>query len=115
MLALSGGASALRLWSAEEPHLYLLLLSLVEGGSSGSGGSAGGSSGISSSSSGGSSGDGEVLEIEACQVGMGGFGLWRDRSQCSRRPCLTVRSRLEEFGWVRLRCLRGMAGEGCCG
>ena len=46
MLALPGGAAALRLWSAEEPHLYLLLLSLVA-----------------------SSGSGCVLEIEACQVG----------------------------------------------
>lgn len=48
VLALPGGAGALRLWSAEEPNLYLLLLSLVAGG-----------------------GSGEVLEIEACQVGAG--------------------------------------------
>lgn len=43
MLSLPGGAASLRLWSAEEPHLHLLLLSLVAGG-------------------------GEVLEIEACQA-----------------------------------------------
>lgn len=74
MLALPGGASALQLWSAEEPHLYLLLLSLVND-SNRSGGSAGGSSDSrSGSSSGGSSGDGEVLEMEACQVGMEALG-----------------------------------------
>lgn len=59
MLALPGGAAALRLWSAEEPHLYLLLLELVVGGSTGS-----------------SSSCGEVLEIEACQVGCCGVD-WR--------------------------------------
>ncbi|KAL4457400.1 hypothetical protein ABPG75_012265 [Micractinium tetrahymenae] len=46
MLGLPGGAEALRLWSAEQPHLYLLLLELKQGGQAG-----------------------EVLETEACQVG----------------------------------------------
>lgn len=45
MLSLRGGAEALRLWSAEQPHLYVLLLELQR-----------------------STGDGQVLEIEACQV-----------------------------------------------
>ena len=49
MLSLPGGASTLRLWSAEEPHLYLLLISLVP-------------------AAGAQEGGGGVLEIEACQV-----------------------------------------------
>ena len=74
MLALPGGATALHLWSAEEPRLYLLLLSLVDGsendGTGGGGGSSGG--GGSAGGSGTSGGGGEkVLEIEACQVGLG--------------------------------------------
>ncbi|PRW56286.1 Beta-galactosidase isoform A [Chlorella sorokiniana] len=72
MLALPGGAAALRLWSAEEPHLYLLLLSLVEGGGGSSateGGSASGSVSGGGGTSGSAAGGGEVLEIEACQVG----------------------------------------------
>lgn len=56
MLTLPGGAAALRLWSAELPHLYLLLLSLVEGDGSGSS---------------------QPIEIEACQVSGGGpTDLW---------------------------------------
>jgi hypothetical protein len=58
MLSLPGGADSLQLWSAEEPHLYLLLLALTGNGSSGS----------SDSSNTSSSG---VLEIEACQVSSG--------------------------------------------
>jgi hypothetical protein len=53
MLSLPGGAAQLRLWSAEQPHLYLLLLTLVQRGSSG----------------GDSSCEAGALEIEACQVG----------------------------------------------
>ncbi|KAI7835593.1 hypothetical protein COHA_010514 [Chlorella ohadii] len=80
MLALPGGAEALRLWSAEEPDLYLLLLSLVDScrscdgsgsgsGDGGGGGSTGGSAGASGGGSAVGSSGGEVLEIEACQVG----------------------------------------------
>ena len=54
MLSLPGGAASLRLWSAEQPHLYLLLLSL-------------------SSSGGGEGGGRRVLEWEACQVGCRGW------------------------------------------
>ncbi len=55
MLSLRGGAEALRLWSAEQPHLYVLLLELQC-----------------------STGDGQVLEIEACQVSCS-----RMRARCS--------------------------------
>jgi hypothetical protein len=64
MLSLPGGAAELRLWSAERPHLYLLLLSLV-----------------TASVDGGAGEEGRVLEWEACQVcGSGQF--WRCLTAC---------------------------------
>jgi hypothetical protein len=50
LLSLPGGAPELRLWSAERPHLYLLLLALVEAEDGGGGAGK------------------EALEWEACQV-----------------------------------------------
>lgn len=79
MLALPGGADALRLWSAEEPHLYLLLLSLVDSRRGGDGG--GGSSASASGNGAVGSGGEEVLEIEACQAS------WPSCRRCCCRGC----------------------------
>lgn len=64
MLSLPGGAAELRLWSAERPHLYLLLLSLV-----------------TARVDGGAGQEGRVLEWEACQV-CGSSQFWRCLTAC---------------------------------
>lgn len=79
MLSLPGGAEALRLWSAEQPHLYLLLLELKS-----------------------SAEGGDLLEIEACQVRCLCL-CWAPARQghlCGSRICLPVHLALLYLRWA---------------